>query len=140
MTCMFILLFPLPMQSVCSQLLLHFPMDSNPEENILRMVTLLREDVYEVTTRSKEEEAIRDLVDGLPQHLIPHDSIALTKGTPDIDLLIEDTQSSTLVVAELKWVRKPWSIRDRLSADEQVGKASKQLAAIQYFLKRIPTI
>jgi hypothetical protein len=116
----------------------HFAMASNPEENILRMVTHLRPDIHEITTRTKEGEAIADLIHDLPAHFVAHENVALTKGNPDIDLLLEHPESSTLLIAELKWIRPPWSIKDRIGGDQQIRKASNQLSVIRQFLQANP--
>lgn len=62
----------------------------------------------------------------------------LPKPLPDIDLIIEDLQAEILVVAELKWSRKPIGVHERRVRDAEVAKGVKQLRLINNFLDRNP--
>jgi hypothetical protein len=59
---------------------------------------------------------------------------------PDIDLLAVDESSSTVLVAELKWIRKPIRPAEEvdLDLDVDVLKGVDQLAAIRGFLTSAP--
>jgi hypothetical protein len=64
--------------------------------------------------------------------------IRLPGGLPDLDFLAEDESSSTLVIAELKWVRKPVQFFERLDRDKQIQDGITQLKEISDFLRGNP--
>jgi hypothetical protein len=82
-----------------------FPLHSRPDENILRVVSTLRSGIFNQTSNEKEGEALADLATRLPNRKLLG-PIMMPKPVPDIDLLIADEPSSTVVLAELKWMRK----------------------------------
>ena len=53
---------------------------------------------------------------------------------PDIDLLVEDVETSTVAICELKWGRKPYSVIEHLSRNAELVKGTRQLQVIQTFL------
>jgi len=114
-----------------------FPLHSRHDENILRVCSQRRQHVYDATSVEKEEEmraALRDVgrrygADG---------PFALPDALPDIDLIAADEFSSTAVVAELKWIRKPIRPAEAVDRDVEVLKGVEQLAAIRGFLTHRP--
>lgn len=62
----------------------------------------------------------------------------LGKGIPDLDLLLEDPVSDALVLAELKWPRKPYAPREILQRDSEIRKGIAQIKAIKAFLTANP--
>src|SRR5207344_3152970 len=56
---------------------------------------------------------------------------------PDIDLLLQDER--TVVVAELKWLRKPFDVRERIDRDEDFAKGVRQLQRIRGYLETSPS-
>lgn len=114
-----------------------FPLHGRHDENILRVCSQRRPRVYDVTSREKEDEMLAELraagtryrADGPCQLPAP---------TPDIDLIMADETHSTVVIAELKWVRKtvrPAEIPDR---DADVMKGIGQLSSIRQHLLANP--
>ena len=68
-----------------------------------------------------------------------HHSINLPDGTTEVDLLVEDEYSSTVLIAEMKWYRKPSTYRERLRADEQcLDGVHRQLRTIKQFCREHP--
>lgn len=114
-----------------------FPLHSRHDENILRVCSQRRQHVYDATSVEKEEEmraALRDVgrrygADG---------PFALPDPLPDIDLIASDEPSSTAVIAELKWIRKPIRPAEAVDRDAEVLKGVEQLAAIREFLTQTP--
>ena len=114
-----------------------FPLHSRHDENILRVCSQIRGQIYDVTSSEKEAEmraSIRDVAGRFsaagPFPLLPP--------VPDIDLMMADEASATLVIAELKWIRKtlrPAEIPDR---DADVLNGLNQLSAIKEFLTGKP--
>jgi hypothetical protein len=114
-----------------------FPLHSRPDENILRVCSLLRPSDFDVTSLRKEPELRADL-ENLGSPYLLQGPIALPHPTPDIDLLLTDETSSTIVISELKWIRKTVRPVERLSRDAEVLKGVGQLEQIRDFLTRHP--
>jgi hypothetical protein len=115
-----------------------FILGSSPEDNILRTCSYLRESSYSLLSDDKAAVMREDLLETLNRFQCDH-SIPLPDGSTDIDLLVEDQQSSTVVIAELKWYRKPSTYRERLRADADFEDGYKrQLATIQEYCRLHP--
>jgi hypothetical protein len=114
-----------------------FPLHGRHDENILRVCSQRRPKVYDLTSVDKEAEMLAALrAEAEQRHL--EGPVRLPPPTPDIDLLIVDEASATVVIAELKWIRKtvrPAEIPDR-NAD--VLKGIRQLQSIRSFLTANP--
>jgi hypothetical protein len=117
----------------------HFPLHSRPDENILRTCSYVSHGAYDAASQLKEQDMRRDLISALPAHIVAVGPVALPGGNPDLDLILEDRNSSTLVLAELKWIRKPLSVFERCDRDEEFLKGVEQLARIQRFLSSKPS-
>jgi hypothetical protein len=114
-----------------------FPLHSRPDENILRVCSVLRPKDFDVASLSKESELLANLQTSCAS-FSPQGPISLPSPIPDIDLLLADEASSTVVVAELKWIRKtvrPVEMEDR---DAEVLKGTSQLREIRNFLQEHP--
>ena len=114
-----------------------FPLHSRHDENILRVCSQRRPQVYDVASLEKQSEMLaaaraagaRYGVDG---------PIRLPSPNPDIDLIALAESCSTVIIAELKWIRKsvrPAEIADR---DAEVLKGVGQLETIRKFLQENP--
>ena len=66
------------------------------------------------------------------------ESLGLPNENPDIDLIIADDTSSTVVLAELKWIRKPLRVLEIPDRDGDVMKGIDQLRLIRTFLRANP--
>jgi len=64
--------------------------------------------------------------------------VGLPKPYPDIDLLVADEASSTVLIAELKWIRKTVRPVEILGRDADVVKGVRQLKQIREFLLEKP--
>ena len=114
-----------------------FPLHSRHDENILRVCSQRRQQVYDATSLEKEEEmraALRDA--GKPYGA--DGPYALPDPLPDIDLRAGDEPSSTVVIAELKWIRKPIRPAEAVDRDAEVLKGVGQLTEIREFLTQTP--
>ena len=115
-----------------------FPLHSRHDENILRVCSQRRPLVYNVTSLEKESEMLAELQRGAGGRYAADGPFPLPEPIPDIDLIAADERSSTVVIAELKWIRKtlrPAEIPDR---DAEVLKGIGQLLAIREFLAGTP--
>ena len=86
-----------------------FPLHSRADENILRVCNHRRESFFAEAARMKEEEMLDDLLPRCPKQLSATVRISLPGRLPDIDLLLVDEEAQAVMVAELKWLRKPSS-------------------------------
>jgi hypothetical protein len=93
---------------------------------------------YHAASQLKERDMRRDLASGLPGHIVADGPVTLPGGNPDLDLIMEDTSSSTVVLGELKWIRKPLSVFERCDRDEEFLKGIGQLGRIRTFLSNNP--
>jgi hypothetical protein len=66
-------------------------------------------------------------------------SIELPDKTTDIDLLLSDEASSTVVFAELKWSRKPNRSLEVIDRDKEIAKGRSQLELIRNYARLHPT-
>jgi hypothetical protein len=128
---------PLDLAKLSLMVAPQFPLHSRPDENILRVCSILRPDIFDTTSLAKEPEILAELQKRCPRHPL-QGPVPMPNPNPDIDLIATDENSSTIVIAELKWVRKtlrPVEIPDR---DAEVRKGIRQLGQIRQFLMDNP--
>jgi len=114
-----------------------FPLHSRPDENILRVCSILRPDVFDTTSLEKEPESLADLQKRCPRHAL-RGPVPMPKPTPNIDLIVTDENSSTILIAELKWIRKTLRPVEIIDRDNDVLKGITQLGKIRRFLMDNP--
>ena len=66
-------------------------------------------------------------------------SIPLPDGSTEIDALIEDEATSTVVLAELKWLRKPYKPLERMEREKDLEKGITQLELIRAYDRAHPS-
>ena len=115
-----------------------FPLHSRADENILRVCGHRRRSYFDDASLLKEQEMLDGLLPQCPKRFSSSGLISLPDGLPDIDLLLVDEDSSTVLVAELKWLRKPFGWRERIERDEDFKKGLRQLSEIKAFLAQSP--
>lgn len=114
-----------------------FPLHSRHDENILRVCSQRRQQIYDVTSLEKQSEMLaaarvagrRYGADG---------PVQLPKPVPDIDLLAVDESCSTVVIAEVKWIRKTVRALEIPERDADVLKGIGQLESIRGYLAANP--
>jgi hypothetical protein len=114
-----------------------FPLHSRPDENILRACSIARPDVFDAASSQKEAEMLADLRKRCSLHSIGG-PVPLPSPIPDLDLLIADEKSSTVLIAELKWIRKTLRPVEMTARDNDVLKGIGQLERIRRFLTDNP--
>jgi hypothetical protein len=114
-----------------------FPLAARTDDNILRAYSYASPGAFSGENIQKENILRRKLraANGLFNMDGPID---LPDGSTDIDLLIEDAPSSTLVFAELKWIRKPLKPPERLERDRDVDKGIGQLKIVRNYARAHP--
>ena len=110
-----------------------FPLMSAVDENILRQFSYTYPDFFSGQNIHKEN-SMRDALRSAKQpHWGIEFSIELPGGTTEIDAVIEDTSSSTVVFAEMKWIRKPYRPLGRIDREADVNKGISQLGLIRTY-------
>ena len=110
------------------------PLSSRHDENILRVCSQRSPDVYSITSLEKQTEMLNDLC-RVGGRFGAQGPVKLPEPIPDIDLLAADEESSTLLIAELKWVRKTLRPAEIGRSSAEVLKGVAQLADIRKFLE-----
>jgi len=111
----------------------HFPLHSAPDENILRVCSQLRPTDFDKTSLEKQFEMVSTIREREARYSI-EERVPLPKPLPDIDMLAVDESSSTVVIAELKWIRKTLRPQEFKERDREVLKGITQLKSIRDFL------
>src|SRR5262249_29609235 len=112
------LFVPLDTKEEILGLLPHFGLSAAVDENLLR--TLSRSDAkrYDALGGFKEGEMIDELRNATSKSFLVTGPYDLPReAQTDLDLVIADESSSTVLVCELKWIRKPLFAKERIRAD-----------------------
>jgi hypothetical protein len=114
-----------------------FPLASAVDDNIIRLFSYRYDAMFSAQNIDKEEAMRLRLKDAAPQFWVDH-SIDLPDKSGEIDVLLADEASSTVVLAELKWVRKPNRSVEQIARDEEIAKGVQQLQTIRNYAKTHP--
>jgi hypothetical protein len=114
-----------------------FPLASAVDDNILRSFSYLSPALFSAQNTEKEA-TMRERIKEAAPHYGFEPSIQLPDKNTEIDLLLSDETSSTVVFAELKWIRKPYRTLERIVRDEEVEKGVSQLGLIRSYARRHP--
>jgi hypothetical protein len=116
----------------------HFPLNSRADENIIRVCSHLRPGVHDALSQTKEDEMRDELVTNSRRELRLRGPRVLPEPLPDADLIIEDAVTSTVVIAELKWLRKTIRPTEHSERQKEFLKGIEQLKQIEHFLRENP--
>jgi hypothetical protein len=114
-----------------------FPLASAADENILRSFSYRHPALFSAQNTEKESVMRERIEDAAVRFRVDH-SIELPDKTTEIDVLLADEESSTVVVAELKWSRKPNRTVERIARDEDIAKGLTQLQLIRAYARKHP--
>ena len=114
-----------------------FPLASAVDDNVLRSYSYLYPALFSAQNTEKEAAMRQRIREASPQFRVEH-SIELPDKTTEIDALLSDEASSTVVLAELKWIRKPNRTLERIARDKDVEKGLSQLRLIQAYARKHP--
>ena len=115
----------------------HFPLHSAPDENILRVCSQLRPKDFDRSSLEKQIEMLATMRERETRFSIDG-PVSLPKPIPDIDMLALEEDSSTVVIAELKWIRKTMRPQEYKDRDREIIKGFDQLKIIKDFLTANP--
>ena len=113
------------------------PLASRMDESILTVLSKSKRSVFDQTTLSKEPEML-DHVKALCAQFAPQGPRSMPRPTPDIDLILTDEVSSTVVICEAKWLRSVWKVSERINRDRDFAKGLQQAADIRTYLTTNP--
>jgi hypothetical protein len=114
-----------------------FPLASAVDDNALRSFSYLYPSLFSAQNGEKEavmRQRVKEAVHQFPVQF----SIELPNKSTEIDVLIADEASSTLVFVELKWSRKPNRTLERIPRDKDIAKGITQLRLIRAYARQYP--
>jgi hypothetical protein len=114
-----------------------FPLTSAVDENALRQFSYTYPALFSGQNTQKEEGMRSLLGSANPGYKIDF-SIPLPDGTTEIDAIIEDEATSTVVLAEMKWLRKPYKPLERMEREKDLEKGITQLELIRSYGRTHP--
>jgi hypothetical protein len=114
-----------------------FPLAARADENVLRALSYRVPNEFSKVTTQKEGILRARLKDVNTRFKLP-EPIRLPDGSTDLDLIIEDSGSNTLVLSELKWIRKPVKALEHIQRDEEVEKGIRQIKTIRNYVRSHP--
>ena len=119
----------------------HLIINNNAERNIISLINKIDQASYSRLSSKKEDV----MAGGLLQKYslkYPHLLIALKKNLPgrlpDMDLIIYDTNSKVLFIAELKWLLSVASAQEAFAREIDLRKGVSQVSQIrEYLIKNV---
>jgi hypothetical protein len=134
------LFVPLDVKGELLAVVPHFGLSARVDENLLRTLSRMDKKAYDTLSEIKEKEMQEDLRLALPNTVSASGPLELPKeAKTNLDLVIVDEADSTVVLIELKWIRKPLFAKERNRADAEFLKGIQQLAKLKLFLESNPT-
>ncbi|MDG7001096.1 MAG: hypothetical protein JRN15_18535, partial [Nitrososphaerota archaeon] len=114
-----------------------FPLTSAVDENALRQFSYTYPALFSGQNTQKEEGMRGLLRSANPGYKIGF-TIPLPDDSTEIDVLIEDEATSTVVLAELKWLRKPYKPLEWIVREKDIEKGVLQLELIRAYGRAHP--
>jgi hypothetical protein len=114
-----------------------FPLASAVDDNIIRFFSYKYDAMFSAQNIDKEDAMRLRLREATAKFWVDH-SIDLPDKSGEIDVLLADEASSTVVLAELKWVRKPNRSVEQIARDEEIAKGVQQLQTVRDYARTHP--
>jgi hypothetical protein len=124
-----------PLDDITLAVAPQFPLASAVDDNILRMFSYTFDALFSAQNTEKEGTMIERLRPAVSRFRF-EPSVELPDGTTEIDVILADEASSTLVLAELKWSRKPNRTLERIDREKDIEKGVEQLKLIRSFSRK----
>jgi hypothetical protein len=126
-----------PLDEITLAVAPQFPLASAVDDNILRMFSYTFDALFSAQNAQKEGTMTERLRPTVSRFRF-EPSVELPDGTTEIDVILADEVSSTLVLAELKWSRKPNRALERIDREKDIEKGVEQLKLIRSFSRKHP--
>ena len=126
-----------PLDSLVLAVAPQFPLASAVDDNILRSFSYRYPALFSAQNTEKESIMRERIKDVAVRFRVDH-SIELPDKTTEIDSLLADEESSSVVFAELKWSRKPNRTLERIARDKDIAKGLTQLQLIRAYARKHP--
>lgn len=96
----------IPVNTAQTQLAVAFPyvLASAAEDNVLRVCSHLKPNIFNLTTNTKEHEMRRALRESATEELDVLGPVHLSEKLPDVDVILENRKAGIVVIAEAKWL------------------------------------
>jgi len=114
-----------------------FPLASAVDDNILRSFSYRYPALFSAQNTEKESVMRQRIKEAALRFWVGY-SIELPDKTTEIDVLLADEASSTVVLAELKWSRKPNRTLEQIDRDKDIAKGLTQLQLIRSYARKHP--
>lgn len=117
-----------------------FALSARYDENMMRVLARTDKALADSQSDSKEQQLIKELkaVPSADFKISGPFELPSSAGT-NIDAVIADERHSCVVIAELKWIRKPIYPKERVRANKEFLKGhSEQLPKLRAFLRENP--
>ncbi len=116
----------------------HFALNSRADENVIRACSHLRPAIHGTVSRAKEDDMRTELIVNSRPGLSLRGPRLLPSPLPDIDLIVEETSSSCVIIAELKWLRKTVRPTEHSDREKEFLEGIAQLDRVRDFLRENP--
>lgn len=111
---------------------------SNPERNLISLINKVNSKAYSNLSVQKE----KIMVDNIEEEICVYSNIIFRKNRPlpdrlpDMDIVIFDTESSSLLICEAKWLLETDSISEVCERDKDIQKGLRQAEDIQSYAEK----
>ena len=118
----------------------HLFLNSNPERNLISIIQKYQNKTeYSVLTNKRESLMAEQIVSGVNHsEWYIKESVNLPSTLPDIDLLLYDPESNSILLCELKWLNSPDSTSEVYARQDDIDKGVRQSEATLQYVKENP--
>lgn len=111
-------------------------MYSNPERNIISLINKVKQSTYSRLSSSKEEIMVTEFINEVSKYpnIKVESNRPLPGNLPDVDIVMFDKSTETLLVCELKWLLETDSIQEVLERDKDIEKGKVQCGKIYNYI------
>lgn len=110
-------------------------MSSSPERNVISLINKVNQATYSRLSSQKESIMLRDFVDEISKYtnIDIRNNKPLPAPLPDIDVIMFDKNTESLLMCELKWLLQSDSIQEVCERDKDIEKGISQAKLIQEY-------
>ncbi len=109
----------------------------NYERNLICLINKVEQNSYSKLSNEKERIMVYEISEKLKKYL--NLKVVFNKklpdNLPDIDIIIYDIKSSTLLVGEMKWLLQPDSVKELCARNIDLVKGDNQIKLVKNYLE-----